>query len=139
MKATRQIGTKPELALRRALFARGLRYRVGVKLPLTGVRRKADVAFTGKKIAVFVDGCFWHACPQHATWPASSADWWRDKLTTNAKRDRDTDRRLLEADWLPVRIWEHEDIEEAAARIEAIVRNRWPGAPNSQTRPKHPG
>jgi DNA mismatch endonuclease (patch repair protein) len=114
-------GTRPEVAIRRKLYQRGLRYRVDVALPLTGVRRRADIAFLRRKVAVFVDGCYWHVCPTHATWPKASADWWRTKLEANVRRDRDTDARLAEAGWTVVRVWEHEDPAEAAARIEAVV------------------
>jgi DNA mismatch endonuclease (patch repair protein) len=115
-------GTGPELAIRRELRRRGLRYRVDLALPLTGVRRRADIAFIGRKIAVFVDGCYWHVCPTHATWPKASSEWWRTKLEANVRRDRDTDARLAEAGWTVVRVWEHEEPAEAAARIAALVR-----------------
>jgi len=99
--------TAPELAPRRLLHARGLRYRVDTA-PLPGVRRRADVVFTRARVAVFVDGCFWHSCPLHATSPKANAVWWRTKLDTTVRRDRDTDTALSEAGWLVVRVWEHE-------------------------------
>ena len=114
--------TAPEVALRRELHRRGLRYRVDAALPLKGIRRRADVAFPARRVAVFVDGCYWHVCPDHATWPKASSDWWRAKLEGNVRRDRDTDARLAEAGWTVVRVWEHENPAEAAARIEAVVR-----------------
>jgi len=110
--------TAPELALRRLLHARGLRYRVDVA-PLPGLRRRADVVFTRARLAVFVDGCFWHRCPQHGTSPRSNADWWRDKLDRNMQRDRDTDRALSEAGWQVLRVWEHEQPETAAKQVHA--------------------
>jgi DNA mismatch endonuclease (patch repair protein) len=122
MVRQRRSDTAPEVALRRELHRRGLRYRVNYQLPLPGVRRRADIAFTGRKIAVFVDGCYWHACPVHATWPNASADWWRTKLEDNVRRDRDTDRRLADAGWLSLRIWEHENPSDAAGRIESALR-----------------
>jgi len=73
---------------------------------------------------VFVDGCFWHGCPQHATWPKKNADWWREKIEGNRRRDADTDARLKEAGWLPIRVWAHEDPQVAAANIARIVRAR---------------
>ena len=88
--------TQPELALRRLLQARGLHYRVDVA-PLPGLRRRADVVFTRERLAVFVDGCLWHRCPQHGSSPRSNVDWWRDKLDRNVQRDRSTDRALAEA------------------------------------------
>ena len=80
--------------------------------------------FGPARVAVFVDGCFWHGCPVHATWPKNNAEFWREKIETNRLRDRDTDRRLVAAGWEVVRMWEHEDIEEAADRLERIVRDR---------------
>lgn len=88
------------------------------------MRREADVVFGPAKIAVFVDGCFWHGCPQHATWPKTNADFWRSKIEGNRRRDMDTDERLASAGWLAVRVWEHEDPAEAAARVVAFVRAR---------------
>jgi DNA mismatch endonuclease (patch repair protein) len=80
--------------------------------------------FPRLKVAVFVDGCFWHGCPVHGTWPKANSDWWRAKIEANRLRDSDTDRRLSEMGWRVVRIWEHEDPEQAALRIAAVVRNR---------------
>ncbi len=113
--------TAPELALRRALHAGGLRYRVG--FPVPGQRRRTiDVAFTRVQVAVFVDGCFWHGCPEHGTQPRSNSAWWTTKLSANQARDRDTDRVLAEAGWTVVRVWEHEDPAAAADRVRALVR-----------------
>lgn len=112
--------TRPELALRRELHRRGWRYRVHFPV-LDGRRRKVDVAFTRRKVAVLVDGCFWHACPLHGTLPQANGEWWRDKLTANQRRDRDTDARLRQAGWTVLRIWEHEDVEAAADRVEAVL------------------
>jgi DNA mismatch endonuclease (patch repair protein) len=113
--------TVPELLLRRAVWRRGLRYRVDVS-PIHGTRRRADLVFPRAKVAVYVDGCFWHCCPQHATTPKANRGWWVEKLHANVARDRDTDRRLHEAGWTAVRIWEHEDTEAAAKRVERVVR-----------------
>lgn len=112
--------TKPELALRRELHRLGLRYRVGTA-PLPGLRRRADVVFTRRRIAVFVDGCFWHRCPDHGTQPKNNPNWWRAKLDRNVERDRHTDAALLAAGWHVVRVWEHEDPSAAAAAIAAQV------------------
>jgi DNA mismatch endonuclease (patch repair protein) len=120
MRAARRRDTGPELALRRLLHQRGLRYRVDA--PLTGTRRRADVCFTSRRIAVFVDGCFWHSCPQHGTLPKANHEWWADKLERNVTRDRDTDAVLSAASWRVVRVWEHEDMGLAADRIESLVR-----------------
>jgi DNA mismatch endonuclease (patch repair protein) len=115
--------TKPEVQIRRLLHALGLRYRVDCSV-LPGVRRRADLVFGPARVVVLVDGCFWHGCPEHATWPKHNADFWREKIEANRDRDRDTDRRLEDAGWLVVRVWEHEDPREAARRIERLVRSR---------------
>ena len=80
--------------------------------------------FGPAKVAVYVDGCFWHSCPDHATIPKNNREWWIEKLEANVRRDRDTDHRLAEAGWLAIRVWEHEDMAEAARTIEAVVRAR---------------
>jgi DNA mismatch endonuclease (patch repair protein) len=115
--------TRPELALRRALWARGLRYRVDIA-PIKGLRRRADILFTRARVAVLVDGCFWHRCPEHSTTPRANGDWWSAKLSANVERDRDTDRRLKTEGWHVERVWEHEPMQRAADRIERIVRAR---------------
>lgn len=120
MARVRQKGTRAEIDLRRILHARGLRYRVQVPL-LAKPRRVADIVFGRVKIAVFVDGCFWHGCPEHASWPKSNAGFWRDKIETNRLRDADTDQRLAALGWQVVRIWEHENADEAADRISMLV------------------
>jgi DNA mismatch endonuclease (patch repair protein) len=122
MQSTRRRDAQGELALRAALWARGLRYRVD--LPLPNTRRRADVAFVGDKIAVFVDGCFWHGCPTHGTWPRANAAWWRTKIEGNVARDRDTDARLGRAGWIVLRFWEHESPESAAAAVIGALRRR---------------
>ena len=122
MSRQRTRDTAPERALRRLLHARGLRYRVDAVLP--GLpRRRADILFPRQRVAVFVDGCFWHACPEHKTAPRSNADWWATKLARNVQRDRETDTHLAELRWKVVRIWEHEDPECAADRVEGAVRS----------------
>ena len=116
----RTYDTAPEMALRRELHRRGLRYRVNMA-PLAG-RRRADVIFPRVKVAVFVDGCFWHRCPDHGLDPKHNSGWWRDKLDRNVARDREVDAQLRSAGWTVIRIWEHEDPERAADGIEALVR-----------------
>lgn len=112
--------TGVELALRRALHRLGLRYRVHLKsLPGT-----PDIALTKARIAVFVDGCFWHSCPQHGTAPRNNASWWASKLHGNVERDRRKDKELLALGWVPIHVWEHEDPTEAAAEICRIWMQR---------------
>jgi DNA mismatch endonuclease, patch repair protein len=123
MARQRRVGTAPEIALRRELHRRGCRYFVD-RPPLTGLRRRADLVFPRRRVAVYVDGCFWHRCPQHATSPRNNAQWWADKLAGNVARDRDTDARLFAAGWQVVRIWEHEDAVTAADRVVAALADR---------------
>ena len=128
MSRQRRRDTAPEVALRRLLHRRGLRFRVD--WPLPGMpRRRADIAFTRRRIAVFVDGCFWHACPEHRTAPATNAEWWATKLDKNVRRDRDTDEHLTSLGWTVLRYWEHEDPASAADSVEAAVRNAAGGPP----------
>lgn len=126
MQANRGRDTKPELALRSAVHRLGLRYRVDAQ-PIKGLRRRADLVFPRVKVAVFLDGCFWHGCPEHHTVAATNATFWADKVKTNEARDRDTDRRLAEAGWAVVRVWEHEDPEAAAHHVKAVVSDRRAG------------
>lgn len=123
MQRVRQKNTSCESALRRELYALGLRYRVQVPV-LFAPRRVADVAFPGSRVAVFVDGCFWHGCPEHATWPKQNAEFWRAKIVANQERDRDTNARLRADGWEVVRVWAHESPGVAALRIADIVRMR---------------
>ncbi|MEU6979519.1 very short patch repair endonuclease [Streptomyces sp. NPDC046371] len=123
MSKQRSRDTDVEMVLRRSLHAAGLRYRVH-RRPLKGVRREADIVFGPAKVAVFVDGCFWHGCPEHATWPKRNSEFWREKIEKNRARDANTDARLVEAGWLPVRVWEHENADEAAVRVATIVSER---------------
>jgi DNA mismatch endonuclease (patch repair protein) len=96
--------------------------------PLKGLRRRADIVFTRRQVAVFVDGCYWHGCPEHATWPKHNAEWWRDKLEANARRDRDTDQRLSQAGWQVIRVWEHEDPAAAADTVARTLVARAAGS-----------
>lgn len=123
MQRVRQRDTSAEGALRRELHALGLRYRVQVPV-LLKPRRVADVMFAGPRVAVFVDGCFWHGCPEHATWPKQNAEFWRAKIIANQERDRDTNERLRAGGWTVVRVWAHEPPEQAAQRIALIVGKR---------------
>lgn len=123
MQSQRTRDTEPELALRRELFRRGLRYRLQ-RRPLIGLRRQADLVFPGPRVAVFVHGCFWHGCPEHATSPKANAEFWRAKLDRNRERDAETLHLLEGAGWATVVVWEHEDPVEAADRVAAIVEAR---------------
>ncbi|MGW6424154.1 very short patch repair endonuclease [Nocardia sp. NPDC055053] len=132
MSRQKRANTNPELALRRELHRAGLRYFVD-RAPIKGLRRRADVVFPRLHIAVYVDGCFWHRCPEHATDPKNNAEWWAEKLAGNVARDRATDAALIEAGWRVVRVWEHEDPQVAAEHIRALVRERAPGQEQGPT------
>jgi DNA mismatch endonuclease (patch repair protein) len=122
MARQRRRDTAAEVEIRQILHARGLRYRIDLVLP--GLpRRRADLTFASSRVIVFVDGCFWHRCPEHKTAPKRNGAWWSAKLTRNVERDRETDAHLAELGWSVVRIWEHEDPECAADRVEAAVRS----------------
>jgi len=121
MRGNKGRDTRPELAVRSAAHALGLRYNVGVS-PLPGVRRTADLVFPKSKVAVFVDGCFWHGCPEHHRPARRNAEFWTAKIEGNMARDVDTDERLRAAGWTVVRIWEHEPPATAVSKISAAVR-----------------
>ena len=121
MQANRSRDTKPEMAVRSALHRRGLRYRISVR-PESELRRTADVVFRKAKVAVFVDGCFWHGCPEHGTRPSTNRDYWKAKIEGNVARDADTTLRLEKSGWTVLRFWEHENPEEVADQVELAVR-----------------
>lgn len=123
MRANRGRDTGPELAVRRALHARGLRYRVDHPLPFDR-RRRADIAFTRAKVAVFIDGCFWHGCPEHGTTPRTNTAFWAAKIARNRERDEDTTGRLDALGWTVLRFWEHEDAGPSAAIVARTVAQR---------------
>jgi len=123
MRAQAQRDTKPELAVRKLLFARGYRYRLS-RPAIKGLRCRPDFIFPRERVAVFVNGCFWHVCPEHGTWPANNAAWWRAKLEGNVARDRRIDQTLRSHGWVPVRLWEHEPAESAAETVIAVLRKR---------------
>src|SRR5215469_12707664 len=122
MKANRRTDTKPELALRRALHGLGYRYRKDLRLDLaSGVRVRPDIVFTARRVAVFVDGCFWHCCPEHGSQPAANSWYWEPKLLRNVERDRAADAALDEAGWTVIRLWEHESLEGAIATVVGVL------------------
>ncbi len=116
MQGNRRRDTAPELAVRRLLHAAGCRYRVDAQ-PLPGLRRRADIVFTRQKLAVFLDGCYWHGCPMHGATPRTNSDYWSAKLAANRARDADTVERLAEQGWHAARYWEHEDAVAVAADV----------------------
>lgn len=122
MKFVRQRDTVPERALRSALHRLGLRFRIQQR-PVEGLRRFADIVFVRHRVVVFVDGCFWHGCPEHGTMAKANARFWQEKIETNRHRDADTDQKLREAGWKVVRVWEHEDATLAASLIRNLLQS----------------
>lgn len=121
MAAVKRSGTKPELELRKALHAVGYRFRKDYPIRVGSKLIRPDIAFTKLRVAVFLDGCFWHCCPLHGQVPATNASYWSEKLRSNFERDRLQDRLLGEAGWRVVRIWEHEGAESAAAAVATVL------------------
>jgi DNA mismatch endonuclease (patch repair protein) len=121
MLANKRRDTSIELAVRSRLHGIGLRYRVDYP-PVPGLRRRADIVFTRARLAIFIDGCFWHGCPKHGTSPKRNAAYWGPKIANNIARDTDTNDRLRAAGWKVVRFWEHESLESIVTSIHDHVR-----------------
>ncbi|MGW4398359.1 very short patch repair endonuclease [Amycolatopsis nivea] len=126
MKGNRGRDTVPELALRSLLHRRGLRYRVSTR-PLKTSRRTTDIVFPRAKVAVFVDGCFWHGCPEHHRPSSVNSAFWREKIEGNRRRDAETTAMLEAEGWTVIRAWEHDDPVTTADQVEAAVRAAMPG------------
>ena len=124
MKANRRSGTRPEEELRSALHRKGLRFRKDLYLKIGNVRTKADVVFPRQRIAVYLDGCFWHRCPEHGQLPQANRSYWKPKLERNAQRDEEVSQALRKDGWIVIRIWEHEELDPAVQRINRAVRER---------------
>jgi DNA mismatch endonuclease (patch repair protein) len=123
MRSNRKRDTKPEVTLRSGLHRAGLRFRKDLPLrPDNGRQIRVDVAFTRQRVAVFVDGCFWHSCPIHGRLPRSNPSYWRPNLARNTERDREVDGRLEQAGWTVVRVWEHDNLADSLAKIRAALR-----------------
>jgi DNA mismatch endonuclease vsr len=120
MRSNRYRDTKPELSIRRLLHARGYRYRVDFA-PWSNKRRRADIVFTRWRLAVFIDGCFWHGCPEHGTMPATHADYWGSKLAKNIERDMETTAMAEAEGWTVLRIWEHVPPKEAVYLVAQML------------------
>ena len=121
MRGNRSRDTSPELRVRSLVHRRGLRYRVAQR-PIPTLRRTADLVFRRAKVAVFIDGCFWHGCPEHFKQPSTNSAYWREKIEGNRLRDQETDVLLAEAGWEALRFWEHEDPEEVANAIQLRLK-----------------
>lgn len=124
MQAIRRTDTKPEVALRALLHRQGLRFRKDLRLDFSEGRVRPDIVFTRAKVAIFVDSCFWHVCPQHGSVPKRNTAYWEPKLRGNAARDRRDDRLLMSQGWTVVRVWEHEPSEVAVARVIGALSRR---------------
>lgn len=123
MQANRGRDTSFERRVRSEVHRRGLRYRVNLR-PIPALRRTADLVFTGPRVAVMLDGCWWHQCPDHFTMPKTNVDWWAAKFERNRSRDDETTGALTEAGWLVLRFWEHQPTTQIADEIELAVRGR---------------
>lgn len=128
MQGNRRTDTKPEVALRSALHRLGLRFRKDHRLDLPGARVRPDIVFTRRRVAVFVDGCFWHCCPIHSSRPKTNQWYWEPKLNRNRERDALADEALANSGWLVVRIWEHSAVSEGVDRVSAALLCRDPAA-----------
>jgi DNA mismatch endonuclease (patch repair protein) len=124
MRAIRRADTEPELAVRRILHGQGYRYRVDLRLDLSGGRTRPDIVFTRHKVAVFIDSCFFHCCPEHGRTPAANVAYWAPKLARNVARDREADALLESNGWLVLRAWTHESPEAVAERVVAALVSR---------------
>jgi DNA mismatch endonuclease (patch repair protein) len=122
MSRTRQRDNAREVALRSILHRRGLRFRIHLRL-LPGSTRTVDIVFVRARLAIFLDGCFWHGCPDHASWPKTNAEWWRNKIETNRQRDQNTHQRLCAGGWTVLRIWEHQSLDEAVACVVTALEH----------------
>lgn len=132
MKGNRRTDTRPELALRSALHAQGLRFRKDFLLRTSaGSRVKADIVFTRDRIAIFVDGCFWHGCPEHGNTPKANTAYWGPKLSRNKERDLRVTDELRSDGWAVIRVWEHEPVERA---VDLVMRARGSSSDNSGRR-----
>lgn len=121
MRANRRTDTKPERALRSALHAHGYRFRKDLRLDVGERRVRPDIVFTRRKVAIFVDGCFWHCCPEHGSQPSNNEWYWTPKLQRNVERDRQADAALAEAGWTVLRVWEHVPLATAVTEAEEVL------------------
>lgn len=121
MKSVRRTNTKPELAIQSCLKQMGLSFKTDFGI-IKGSQRRADIVFKEAKVTVFIDGCFWHGCPIHGTWPKTNSEFWRKKVESNRKRDLDTDYHLTNIGWKVTRVWEHESPTEVADRIFVVIK-----------------
>jgi DNA mismatch endonuclease (patch repair protein) len=127
MQGNRRTDTRPEVALRSLLHRRGLRFRKDQSLHLRNTRVRPDVVFPRARVAIFLDGCYWHGCTEHKTLPKTNTEFWAKKISRNVERDREVDHALTDVGWLVLRFWEHDDLTEACEAIENAIRRRRTG------------
>ncbi|MCB9440308.1 MAG: very short patch repair endonuclease [Mycolicibacterium sp.] len=135
MAAIRRRDTKPEVRLRSALHRLGYRFRKDYRIRVNGRLVRPDIAFTKRRVAIFVDGCFWHSCPEHGRQPGANGEYWSPKLAGNVRRDRDQTAALQSDGWCVLRFWEHEDVDDVVAAIEQAIT--WPGETSAPGRRNH--
>lgn len=124
MRGNKKVNTRPELAVRRLLHAQGFRYRVNYRITMPDLKVRPDIVFTRQRLAVFIDGCFWHGCPKHGTKPRANAAYWDSKIARNQDRDQRIDTALQASGWKVIRAWEHEPPESVAASVAQTIVNR---------------
>lgn len=134
MKSNRRRDTGPELAIRSLLHRAGLRYRVDYRIGTGRAAPRPDIVFTRQRVAVFIDGCFWHQCPEHGTIPRANRAFWQGKLRRNVERDRENDAALSDMGWGVLRFWEHERPEDVAAAIAEAAIGVRPQGPTLERR-----
>jgi DNA mismatch endonuclease (patch repair protein) len=131
MRSIKRRDTRPELLLRSALHRRGYRFRVDFPIPVEKGRfPRADIAFTRQRLAVFVDGCFWHGCTEHSKPPAKNSGYWGPKIARNIERDEETNARLETLGWRVIRVWEHVDLDAAVEKISKQLRDHRASCPD---------
>lgn len=125
MQRVRQSGTDCELRVRKALHKAGLRYRVNI-IPEKSLRTRADIVFPRKRIAIFIDGCFWHSCPIHGTLPTKNQSWWTAKLNANRERDERATNLLRDLGWIVLRFWSHENVGSVVETVKEVLNSGRP-------------
>jgi len=124
MQANRSVDTRPEVKLRRRRFAAGRRFRKDYRVSVGGESARADVVFPRRRVAVFMDGCYWHGCGDHCRLPPRNREYWSAKIARNKERDERVSRALRDGGWTVIRVWEHEPVEEAVARIATMLAEK---------------
>jgi DNA mismatch endonuclease, patch repair protein len=122
MRANPRANTRPELRVRSALHALGYRFRKNLAVEAAGLRIRPDIVFPRRQVAVFIDGCFWHSCPDHGNVPTANSHYWRPKLERNIARDQLVNEALRAAGWRVIRVWEHAPVDDVVSKITAALK-----------------